>query len=51
MKKFNEEFWTDLISLLIAFVAICVPTIAIFWFLLKIARGLFYLLDKLIDKI
>lgn len=50
-KEFNQDFWTDFITMIVALGAICTPVIAIGWFLLKVAKGVFYLLDKLIDKI
>jgi hypothetical protein len=47
MKKFNRE---DLITLIVAFI-VFIPYAAIFWFIYKIILGIFFLLNKLIDKI
>ena len=49
--KFNKDFWEDLISITIALAAMCIPAGAIGWFIYKVAKGAYHLLDKLIDKL
>ena len=47
MKKFNKE---DL-EIIIIGILTSIPFLLIFWFIYKVAKSVYHLLDKLIDKL